>query len=209
MKKDVELLHSFRADAAKHLAEELQISFEEADQMIRFLESEDMLKFEAPEYADRPAEILTEDRQLLDCELGMTSHKAGNVILNTHLDWRTTAVTAASAIETFYGADLNNPVLLVTGIVSLLLTLSVLTDIKIEEQGTAIIMALQQYKRHQVFTALEEECRQKANEILVSHGYDEMDRSTFQKEITKLQKIRCVNLSGDRIQLIEKVIMHY
>lgn len=210
MKRDINALGNFRVETTKKLAKELKITFNESDKIIRLLEAEDMLILEAPRYVDKPATVLIEDRQLLRDNLSMTSYKAGNIILNTYLDWRNIAGTITGVIETSYGMDINNPILVIAGVVSCILSMSTLIETKIGENATAIIMVLQKYKKHKFFVATERQCLQEANQILVLHGYDVMDERVFQDELTQLDRIGCIEILADgKIHLIEKVILHY
>lgn len=210
VKRDIKSLCKFKTSAAESLAAKMEITTNDAESFMRLLEAEDMIRFEAPEYIDKPAMAYTLDNQLDRDNLSMTSHKAGNLIINTYLDWKTTVGFATASVETITGLASQNPFLVVAGIVSWLLSLSSLIDVKIGENGTAIILALQQHKRHKEYITTEQQCRQEANEILVSHGYEEMNDETFGKEIAKLYKIKCVDfLDESRLKLLEKVILPF
>lgn len=88
-------------------------------------------------------------------------------------------------------------------------SVSELADINIDENGTAIIMSLQEHRKHKAYMTDEESCRKEANSILISHGYGEMDEKTFQNKITGLIGCRCIDVQDGMIRLKEKVIMHY
>lgn len=209
MKKDIEYLQEYKKRVSVNLAKQFEITEETADKILELLETEDLIRIEAPEYQDRPATVLTTDRHLMKNELGMTSHKMGNIILNTYLDWKKLAEAVLSSISTVAGIDRGQPFLACVGIILVLLSASELTDIKISEKGTAIIIALQKYKKHRTYMTTEELCRKEANEILSLHGYDEMDEDTFQNEITRLIKYQCIENQNRMVRLKEKVIFHF
>lgn len=209
MKKDIESLLKFKTDAINCLASDLHVTVDEATEIIRLLETEDMIRLEAPEYGEKPAASLTIDRQLQKDDLSMTSHKPGNIIINTYLDWRNLAKFIVSSVETVSGLATASPFLLAMGIFSWLLSISDLTDIEIAENGTAIVLALQQYKKHKLYAATEHQCMKDANEILSLHGYGEMNQEAFQEEITKLKNISCIDILEGKIELIEKVIFPF
>ena len=209
LKKDIKYLQEYKKKVAKNLANQLNITVETADKVLKLLETEDLLKIEAPEYEDQSATVLITDKRLMKDELGITSHKAGNIILNAYLDWKELAVVVFSSIETGSAMENEQPFLMVVSIMFAILSASVLTDIKISENGTAVILALQKHKKHKVYTVTEELCKKEANEILVLYGYDEMDDKTFHNEITRLIKYRCIEKDDRMIHLKEKVISHY
>ena len=132
-----------------------------------------------------------------------------DIILNTYLDWNKLAVAVLSSISTVAGIDMRQPFLTFVSIISVLLSASELTDIKISENGTAIIMALQKHKKHRAYMNTEGLCKEEANEILSFHGLDEMDEDTFQNEITRLIKYKCIDNQNGMVKLKEKVISHY
>lgn len=210
MKKDIKLLRKFKEAAVKTLAERLQITADEAQSLVQQLEDKDIIRFEAPEYRDKPATVYTVDRQLGRDNIGMTSHKPGNIIVNTYLDLKSFVSLAVASVETVTGFASLNPFLIGVGIISWLISVSSLTDIKIGENGTAIIMALQQHSCHKEYATTEQQCRKEANEILVSHGYPEMDEEVFGKETAILSRIRCIEFPGEsRIKLLEKVTLPF
>ncbi len=209
MEKDIKYLQEYKKQVSVNLAKQFKITEEAADKILKLLETEDLIRIEAPEYQDKPATVLTTDKYLMKNELGMTSHKIGNIILNTYLDWKKLAEVVLSSISTVAGIDMGRPFLTCVGIMSVLLSTSELTDIKISENGTAIIIALQKYKKHRAYMNTEELCKKEANEILSLHGYDEMDEDTFQNEITRLIKYKCIDNQNGMVKLKEKVISHY
>lgn len=209
MEKDIKYLQEYKKQISVNLAKQFKITEEAADKILKLLETEDLIRIEAPEYQDRPVAVLTTDRHLMKNELGMTSHKIGNIILNTYLDWNKLAVAVLSSISTVAGIDMRQPFLTCVSIISVLLSASELTDIKISENGTAIIMALQKHKKHRAYMNTEELCKEEANEILSFHGLDEMDEDTFQNEITRLIKYKCIDNQNGMVKLKEKVISHY
>lgn len=202
-------MQEYKKRISVNLAKQFKITEDVADKILKLLETEDLIKIEAPEYQDKPATALTTDRHLMKNELGMTSHKMGNIILNTYLDWKKIAEFVLSLIGTGAGIDMKHPFLACTGIMLVLLSASDLTDIKISENGTAIILALQKYKKHRTYMTTEELCKKEANEILSLHGYVEMDEKTFQNEITRLIKYQCIDNQNRMVKLKEKVISHY
>lgn len=209
MEKDIKYLQEYKKQISVNLAKQFKITEEAADKILKLLETEDLIRIEAPEYQDRPVAVLTTDRHLMKNELGMTSHKIGNIILNTYLDWNKLAVAVLSSISTVAGIDMRQPFLTFVSIISVLLSASELTDIKISENGTAIIMALQKHKKHRAYMNTEGLCKEEANEILSFHGLDEMDEDTFQNEITRLIKYKCIDNQNGMVKLKEKVISHY
>ncbi|WP_140401460.1 hypothetical protein [Eubacterium sp. An11] len=208
-KKDIKYLQEYKKKVAKNLASQLNITVEVADKVLKLLETEDLLRIEAPEPEERSATVLITDKRLMKNELGITSHKVGNIILNAYLDWKELAFVVLSSIGTGAAMENEHPFLTVVNIMSAVLSASALTDIKISENGTAIILALQKHKKHKVYTATEKLCKKEANEILTLYGYDEMDDRTFQNEITRLIKYRCIEKNNSMIHLREKVISHY
>lgn len=209
MEKDIKYLQEYKKRVSANLAEQFEITKEVADAILKLLETEDLIRIEAPEYQDKPATVLIKDRHLTKNELGMTSRKMGNVILNTYLDWKKLAEIVFSSISTVKGIDMGQPFLTCIGIMSVILSALELTDIKISENGTAIIIALQKYKKHRAYMNTEELCKKEANEILSFHGYDEMDDDTFQNEITRLAKYKCIDIQNGVVMLKEKMISHY
>lgn len=206
---DIKYLQEYKKQVSVNLAKQFKITEEAADKILKLLETEDLIRIEAPEYLDKTATVLTTDRHLMKNELGMTSHKIGNIILNTYLDWEKLAEVVLPSISTVAGIDMGQPFLTCVGIMSVLLSASELTDIKISENGTAIIIALQKHKKHRAYMNTEKLCKKEANEILSLHGYDEMDEDTFQNEITKLIKYKCIDNQNGMVKLKEKVIFHY
>lgn len=209
MEKDIKALSEFKARAADCLASVLQIKVNEAENIIRLLESNDILRLQAPEYVDKPATAFTMDKPFRKDDLGMTSHKVGNIIVNIQLDWKKLVSNVISSAEAVEGLYSGNPFLAVVGILSWLVSVSALTDIRIAENGSAIIMALQQHNKHKVYAATEQQCMKEANEILALHGYDEMDDQTFQKEIDILCKIKCIEFFEEKVKLTEKIILPF
>lgn len=206
---DIESLKSYKKRVTDNLSKNFGISCEAADDLLRLLETEDLLIIEAPKYQDKPATVLIPDKHILKDELSMTSHKVGNVILNTYLDWKNLASAITGAVLTSAGIDLTQPFLTTVGIISLLLAALEISAVGIAENGTAIVMALQNFKRHRLYMADEETCRGEANKILVSCGYAEMDEKKFQDEVTKLIGFHCVDEQDGVIRLKEKVITQY
>lgn len=204
------VLQDFKQKATGHLAFVLHITFDQAKKVIQLLETEDMIKLYAPMYSEKPATVLIKNRQLLERTLNMTSYKIGNIIINTYLDWKSLASAVATSVETVYSLNFDNPILVMSSIFCWLLSMSNLIGVNIEENEVAIIMALQQHKRHKIFATTEEQCMKEANDILTLHNYNVMDKYTFQEAITKLVKIECVKIGADgEIQLIEKIILPY
>lgn len=207
--KDIEYLKAYRKQLSDSLADGFKVTDEIADKLLELFEVEDLIKIEAPEYQEKPASILTKDRHVVKNELSMTSHKMGNVVLNTYLDWRGLASAALGVIETGAGIDMEHPVLTAIGVFQILFSVSELEDISIDENGTAIIMSLQEHRKHKAYMTDEESCMKEANSILVSHGYDEMDEKTYQNKIKELISCQCIDVRDGMIKLKEKVIMHY
>lgn len=205
MTKDIEFLLQFKKESTNRLASNFQITGNDASNIVQLLETNNMVRFEAPEYVDHPASLITIDKQLKRDDLGITSHKAGNIIINTYLDWKKLAAVIVASVETVSGLSTASPFLVAIGIFSWILSISTLTDVKIAENGTAIIMALQQYKKHKVYATTQEQCMKDANNILSMHGYEEMNHSVFQDELTVLKKIKCIDILNGNIKLIEKV----
>lgn len=209
MKKDIEALLRFKAEAVERLASCLLIENNEAEKLVQLLEVQDIIQIEAPEYTDTPAEVLMKSSQLRRDGLGMVSYKAGNLIVNTCSDWRELMGTVAGAIGLKSVIDSRNPLLLVAGIITWLLSFSNLIEYKISENSTAIILALQQHNEYKAYAAAEQQCMREANEILSKHGYKEMDSNEFCKEIDCLCKIKCIGLSEGQVKLIERVRFSY
>lgn len=209
LEKDIKHLQEYKKQVSANLAKQFRVTKETADKILSLLEAEDFIRIEAPKYQDKPATVLTTDRQLVRDELGMTSRKAGNIILNTYLDWGELVKVVLGAASTMAGIDAEQPFFACVGILSVLFSVSELTEVKISEKGTAIIMALQKYKKHRTYMATEELCKKEANEILLLHGYDEMDEAVFRDEITRLIKCKCIDSQSGLVLLKEKVISHY
>ena len=55
LKKDIKYLQEYKKKVAKNLAKQLNITVETADKVLKLLETEDLLKIEAPEYEDQSA----------------------------------------------------------------------------------------------------------------------------------------------------------
>ena len=57
LKKDIKYLQEYKKKVAKNLAKQLNITVETADKVLKLLETEDLLKIEAPEYEDQSATV--------------------------------------------------------------------------------------------------------------------------------------------------------
>ena len=101
---------------------------------------------------------------------------------------------------------MEHPVLTAIGVFQILFSVSELEDINIDENGTAIIMSLQEHRKHKAYMTDEESCMKEANSILVSHGYDEMDEKTYQNKITELISCQCIDVRDGMIKLKEKLL---
>ena len=148
MKKDLQYLKDYKACVVDNLAVNLEITREEAIKVLKILEEEDLIRIEAPDINDKPVEILTVDKRIIKSELGMTSHKAGNILVNSYLDWRVLVGIISTSIGIIGGFNPKKPLLIIVGILSSIFSASKITDISIDENGTAIIMALQNRKKH-------------------------------------------------------------
>lgn len=114
--KDIEYLKAYRKQLSNNLANGFKVTDEIAVKILELFEAEDFIKIEAPEYQEKPASILTRDRHVVKNGLSMTSHKLGNVVLNTYLDWRGLASAVLGVIETGAGIDMAHPILTVIGV---------------------------------------------------------------------------------------------
>lgn len=207
--KDIAYLKDYKKQVSVNLAKQFNISEDEADKILQILETEDFIRIEAPKYQEKQVTVLTHNKSFIKDKLGMTSQKMGNIILNTYLDWSRLAKMILASISTVASFDRQSPFLICVGMLSVILSASELTDVKISENGTAIIMALQQHKKHKMYRTEVAACRDEANEILLNHGYQEMDDRTFQNELTKLIEYRCVDVQEGMAQLREMVVGHY
>lgn len=209
MKKDLEYLKKYKTRLIDNLMANLRVNKDEASKILKIIEAEDLIRIEMPDIEDKPAEILTVNNHIIKSELSMTSHKIGNIVINSYLDWRALAGIIASSIETIAGFNLETPLLIAVGIFSSIISASEITDISIAENGTAIIMALQNHKKHKIYKVDENQCKIEANEILSINGYDEMDEEVFQEEVTRLIAYKCIDNENGILALREKVILHY
>ena len=207
--RDLQYLKTYRLTIVENLSATFEISLEGAGRIVDELESGGLLKIEAPCTVELPAEVLMNDGHLPKTEFGMTSHKVGNVILNFQKDWRDVIALAASLVEVALSIEGAQPALIAAGIVGSIISASKLTDISINANGTAIILALQKHKEHKRFAITEEQCRREANEILVLNGYESMDNKTFDTEITNLISYQCIDKEDQIIKLCETVLFHY
>lgn len=209
MTKDMKYLHEFKTKVILNLKSNLKITSFEAEQIFKILEDEDFLRIRAPEMTEKSINVLTSNRHLNKSELGLTSHKFGNIILNTYLDWKQLAGIILSSFETVVSFDAGQPLLIIVGVISSLLSVSNITNIKIDENGTAIIMALQQHNAYKSYSIDEQECKKEANDILSSNGYERMDERKFQSEIDILLKCKCIDEQNGVLKLKEKFVAHY
>lgn len=209
MGKDYYALNEFRINAITSLSENFCVDIKVAQKILEYLETEDLIKITAPEIVDKPATFFSKDKQLSRTDLSMTSHKMGNILINTHLEWRSLAEFIVSTIMTLSGVTIANPLLLITGLCSCVLSLSNLTDIKISENSTAIIISLQKHSAYMEYSMSIQDCMDEANEILELYKYDKMDRLTFERELAILRAIGSIDVIDERIKLIETVIFYY
>lgn len=207
--KNIQYIQDYKQRLIDNIIINLKITTEEADRIVKILEVEDLIRIEAPEIEDKPVEILTVDNQIIKSELSMTSRKMGNITINSYLDWNVLVKTILSSVETIAGFSLENYFLIAVGVLSSIFSATELTDISIKENGTAIIMALQNHKKHKAYRINEQECKKEANEILVINGYTEMDEDLFQKEVTRLIRYKCIDNDNGILRLKEKVLLHY
>lgn len=207
--KDLKELKEYKFRLQLNIMGALQISENAARHIIALLEQEDFLKLEAPEIVSRPATVLMEDRHVIKREISMTSRKPGNIRINTYLDWRGLAEFIFASVGTASGLELGQPLLFWSAILASVITASRLIDIHLDENQTAIIMALQKYKKHGYYRANEEECLTEANTILSMHGYPEMEKSYFSERVSELITYECVDKTGDIIKLKEKILTHF
>lgn len=208
-KNDLHSLKDYRSNIAANLAETFKISLDDAESIIARLESEGILKIEAPRFVEQPAEVLINDWHASRNELGMTSHKIGNVKINFKKDWRDGIAFVNSLVETAAGLGAKQPYLITIGIVQCVISASKLTDIKISPNGTAIIMALQKHKEHMMFAVHEKQCMEEANEILKLNGYKPMNNDTFGVEIAELITYKCIDEENQIVKLLESVLFPY
>lgn len=209
LRKDLEGLREYKAGLQLNIMERFQISKDQAALIMELLEQQDFLKLEAPEVDNKPATMLTEDRHVIKRELGMTSHKLGNIWINTYLDWRELARCALDLVGTGAGLEWGNPLVFWISIIGAIFAASSLADIRLDANQTAIIMALQKYDKHGYYRTDEEKCFEEANSILDMHAYHKMEKAEFLEKISELLQYGCIDKIGNMIKLKEKILTHF
>lgn len=184
--KDLKELKGYKCRLRLNIMEAFHISENEAKRIIELLEQEDFLKLDAPQIDSKPATVLIEDRHIIKREISMASHKLGNVWINTYLDWRELAGFVFESVGAVTGMELGQPLLFWSAILAAVIAASRFMDINLDENQTAIIMALQKYKKHGYYRTNEEECFAEANKILHIYGYPEMEKSDFSEKVVVL-----------------------
>lgn len=209
LNKDIKQLIEYKITLQKNLRQKFSLSEKEAKRMIELLEQEDVLRIEAPLVHQKPATVLIKDRTLTKSELSMTSYKLGNIIINACLDWRTIVSLICSTIGTIAGLELGHPILFWTSILGCIIDASGMLDFKLNENATAIILAIQKYNKYQSYSLSEEKCLKEANKILESYGCPVMEQREFSREISKLSKINCIVQDEGILKLEEKIFFCY
>lgn len=208
--KDLHSLECFVSEVEMNLSNRFHISTLEAKHIVDSLVSADLLKITAPEVAEKPAEVLINNGHLQMNELGMTSVKSGNVILNLQKDWRDVIVAICATIETLASLTVPHHFFFVAAeIVGVIISTSKLTNVDLKSNETAIILALQNHKKHKRFAITENQCKREANEILNLYGKEPMSDKVFDAAITTLITYRCIDKDAEIIRLREKVIFSY
>lgn len=207
--KNLKELKAYKYRLQQNIMEAFQISEKEAGLMIELLEQKDFLKLDAPKIDDKPATVLTNDRHVNKREISLTSHKLGNIRINAYLDWRELAEFILGSVGAAAGMKLGQPLIFWSAVLESVIAASRFTDIHLDENQTAIIMALQQYKKHKYYRIGEEECFVEANKILSIHGYPEMNKSDFSEKVSELLNYGCIDKTEDIIKLKEKILTHF
>ncbi len=134
-------------------------------------------------------------------ELNATSYKVGNIVLNLKSDWREDikcVLAVAGAASSFNVSNLFGSI---CGIISCFISILDLSGIKISENETAIIIALQINN----FQLSELQCKAKADEVLLQYSYPIMDENSYSRAIKNLLSIKSIKVSNKKIILNEKV----
>lgn len=203
--KDMDALKKYKARLTTLLMESLKITENDAISLIKELEKEDFLKIEAPLLEEKPITFITNDKHLTRTELGMTSHKLGNIFINTYLNWKKMASLVGSSVGTALTLPQNQPLVSCSLFLACIFSASGIVDIKLSENEVAIIMAIQDHNKNKSYKVKEDQCLYEANKILEENGYNVMNKYAFSDSITKLIKYRCVEQMNGILKLKEKV----
>ena len=205
---DLDYREAYKTKVIEDIATRFSITSTEAHSIYEILESEDFFRLIAPERTDIPAEVLIlKSRE--QGGLAAHSYKPGNLIIKANMDWARVADVAISSVGTVVDAVQGNPVGAIVKILGALLSSSSLIKIQLDENKTAIIMALQGQSQYRRYIASTEQCLRDANQILSNCGYDGMSEMKFQREIECLLNYHCIERENGGLKLIERISVPY
>lgn len=204
--KNLHIYEECRQKIVERLANTFDLSSSDAKSVYEALEKASIVIIDPPNIVDRPAEWLMKSQGLPKDKLELTSSKMCNVAINFQKDWREVVGFIISLIGTVAGFRDASQLMIYMGVIGSIVSGSKLLEVKIDEKGTAIILALQNQKRHKAFALSEERCMTEANKILESYGYETMDIGTFADTVNELRSYQCVEVVSSQIYLCERVL---
>lgn len=199
---------NFRKTVVANLMGNLSIPHKEAEQIFDCLKQEGLLRVDTICRDEVPIEHLSRKGKASG-ELMGESKKFGNFLINMHSDWAKFALEIAETGGLLSGIGNENLIYVLLKLFLAVLSASGLAGISLNENMTAIIMALQGHSLYKAYRAEESICMRDANRILANYGYDVMTQQRFSCEVDKLIHFNCiVRLEGVLI-LIESVSSNF
>lgn len=209
MKKDYEKLNEQREAFIDEIKNVFGITYEKAQTVYEYLENENILQLEPGDICDPAVEILFEGKQQIQNELKLKSIKLGNAVFRLKFDTIRTLGAIASITGTACGLAEKNEFWIGMGLINIFICVNNILPYEIKENGTAIILALQNEHDYQNYKLSRTLCMENANKILREHHYSEMNEYVFNDELTKLIHLKCIEVKNDMVILKEKVCKQF
>lgn len=205
MKKDYKRLNEQREILVDEIKTAFKTTYENAVAIYEYLENENILQLEPGDIYESGVERLFEKNSQTQNELKMQSIKLGNITFRLKFDTVKTLGAIASIVNSSYGLMEKNNFMIGIGLFGIFVYANDILGYEIAENGTAIILALQNQCDYQSYKLSRVQCWENANVILREHHYSEMNEYVFADELTKLIHLNCIEVRNDIVILKEKV----
>lgn len=205
MKKDYKKLNEQREIFINEIKNVFDTTYEKAQIIYEYLENENILQLEPGDISEPTIEFLIEGKKQVQNGLKLKSIKLGNATFQLKFDTVKTLGAIASIVNTSCGIAEKDNFLIGIGLLSIFVCAKNLLEHEIVENGTAIILALQNEHDYQNYKLSRTLCMENANKILREHHYSEMNEYIFNDELTKLIQLKCIEVKNDMVILKEKV----
>lgn len=178
-----------------------------AEKVIEYLEDACYIELSPPETSDEIIQWV-DIKSLHSGEYGAASYKPGNIFINIRSALAENVATTLDVIVSAGSFENDHPVIGSIAMVAALLSVAGFSKINLSAEA-ALILVVAWKCRNEAGHRTTKYVFEAVNKELQSSGREKMTMDKYSTALTELERIRCIEINSEEIEIVEKIQIQY